>query len=195
MKRIWILLLVCSLVLAGCKGGVPDQLSGLTDDASRQRLDKLADGTPLLISLHGDGGLGSLPELGGTDRVVGEMNGAKLVTVDRRRAEALADVKGVRKLILWGDERALNRLDPMLSHEVLSSLAQNGQGEAELKVIGTFDATDETIPLILSEYGLKASGGKAGGGVATFRAPLPVILDLLNDNRVIQLKKPALLGP
>lgn len=187
-------ILLCLLSLAGCKGGLPDALDRLTDDASRDRLARLPAGTRLLISAHGPDGLGVLPELGDMGRVLGQLNGAALMELDRRRAADLGEIVGVRRLVLWGDESAATRLDPLLRSELLGTLHDPDGESAELEVIGTFAAGDDVIPLILAEYGLSVPAGRARAGVATFAAPVGVILELLNDERVQQLKKPALLG-
>ncbi len=193
-RKIKILLLLAVLVVFnGCKDQLPTEMAGLADQQSLQRLATLPEDSGLLLSLHSDGVLGQLPNLGPDGRELGRFGPTKLALVSRERVPALAKVDGLTGLVLWGDEKAVTKIDPMLRNAILAGMAATDWRETKYSVIATF--ADGTTNLAQSLADAGAVTGSITGNTATFVATSEVIFDILGRNDLRQLKKPDLQRP
>jgi len=185
-----LLLLIVLVAFSGCKDQLPAELSGLAGEQSLQRLTVLPADSPLLLSLHSDGVLGKLPNLGPEGRDLGRFGPTKLVLVNREQVADMAKVDGVIELVLWGDDKALSRLDPMLRIEILNGMAAANWREKQYPVIGTFDQDVVNLGPSITDAG--AAVGSVTGSIVTFEATCEVIFDILLRDDLSQLNKPAL---
>jgi hypothetical protein len=177
------------LLLTACN----DKLAGLADEKSQQRYDALPADSGLLLALQADGKLGDLPNLGEKGRQLGRTGSTALVEVSRDMLPALAEVEGVTGFVLWGDEKATGKLDPLLRDALLKGMAQPDWRATQHDLIGTFDDTGVDLEQSLVEAG--AVPGSVSGGIVTFTATSEVIFDLLARDDLRQLKNPSLQHP
>ncbi len=189
-KTKFLLLMVALVLVTGCRGSLSRQLKSLADEPSIQRLDLLPEDTDLLISLHSETVLGELPDLGDEGRELGRFGSAVLLEVKRSRVFDLLDISNLTEMVLWGDEQAITRLDPMLRNELLSSMALPYWREGRYDVIATFTLSDDEISSLLADT--ETTVGSVNAGVATFSAPAETLFDILAGSGLVQLKKPVL---
>ncbi len=183
------ILLALLLLLAGCN----DDLAGLADQKSLDRLASLPADSGLLLCLQADGALGKLPDLGPGGRQLGRFGPSTLVEVSRDAVPALAKIEGLKSMVLWGDENAAGKLDPMLKSELLGSMANPDWRLVQHRVIGTFDLESSNLKDALTAAGAQA--GSVVDGIATFKASNEIIFDILAWENLRQLKKPTLMRP
>ncbi len=192
-----ILLLLGSIILmtmlSGCKDNLSGDLAGLADQQSLDRYATLPADSGLLLCLQSDGVLGKLPDLGPNGRQLGRFGPTTLVEVSRDLVPALAEVDGLKGLVLWGDDKAASKLDPLLRSIMLSEMAMPNWQATEHPVIGTFDDDGADLKQALTAAG--AHPRSVNGGIATFAATSQVIFDILAWDNLRQLKKPTLLRP
>ncbi len=187
-KILIILLLALLAAMSGCKDQVPEELSGLADQQSLHRLILLPVDSNLLLSLHSDGVLGKLPDLGSEGKDLGRFGPVRLVLVNRSQVSALAQVESLTELVLWGDDQSLNKIDPLLRNEILKGLAQPQWRQQVYSVIGVFTEGNDELKQSLLDNG--AEIGSVAGGVVTLKATSEVIFDILTRDDLRQLKKP-----
>ena len=188
-----IILLSLAFLLTGCNDNLPEDLAGLADEQSLARYKNLPADSGLLLCLQSDGVLGKLPQLGAEGRQIGRFGPSSLVVVSREIIPALAEVEGLKKMVLWGDDKAAGKLDPMLKEDLLSSMASPQWREKEHRLIGSFDKDETGLKEALTAAGARV--GSAAGGVATFTAHAEVIFDILAWDNLRQLKKPNFQRP
>lgn len=188
-----IILSCLALLLSGCNDNLTDDLSGLADAQSLARYKTLPADSGLLLCLQSDGVLGKLPQLGAEGRQIGRFGPSTLVVVGREKVPALAEVKGLKAMVLWGDDKAAGKLDPMLKEDLLSSMATSDWREKEHRLIGSFDKDTVDLKEALTNAGARVSS--AAGGVVTFRAPAEIIFDILAWDNLRQLKTPNFQRP
>ncbi len=188
-----LLLLGTVMVFHGCKDQLPAELTGLADQQSLQRLSALPEDSGLLLSLHSDGVLGKLPNLGPDGRELGRFGPTRLALVSRDMVPALAKVDGLTGLVLWGDDKVLTKIDPRLRNDILGGMASNHWQETQYSVIGTFDEGAANLNQSLTDSG--AVIGSVNGNIVTFIATSQVIFDILARNDLRQLDKPDLQRP
>jgi len=191
MLKIKILLLLSLVFLmTGCKDNLPRDLA---DERSLERYESLPVDSDLLLCLQSDGVLGKLPDLGSDGREMGRFGPSTLVVVSRDRVPALSEIEGLTGFVLWGDETAVEKLDPMLKSALLSAMALPGWRETKHRIIGTFDPESMDIEGALTAAG--ANPRSATGGIVTFSATCEVIFDILAWDNLRQLKQPTLMRP
>ena len=184
--------LALALVVTGCKDQLPAELTGLADENSVARLAVLPPDTNLLLSLHSSGVLGSIPDLGPGGRELGRFGPTALVLVNRARVAQLTKTPGLEHLVLWGDEKSLNRMGPMLRNDILSGMASDSWPEIEYAAVGEFVGTGPQLKQSLLDEG--AEVGSSGGGVVTLTATCEVLFNILARDDLRQLKKSNLQG-
>ena len=185
-----LLLLATLIVFSGCKDELPAELSGLAAPSSLQRLVALPEDSALLLSLHSDGVLGKLPNLGSEGRDLGRFGPTKLILVNRNLLPDLAKVDGLTELVLWGDANTVTKMDPMLRLEILNGMAAANWRDQQYSAIGTFDQDVVNLGSSITEAG--ASVGSVTGSIITFTATSEVIFDILLRDDLSLLKKPDL---
>ncbi len=179
--------------LAACNDNLPTELAGLADQKSLDRLATLPGDADLLLALQSAGILGKLPHLGSQGRKLGHFGPTTLVEVSQDLVPELAKVEGLTGLVLWGDGRVVEKIDPPLRDAILGGMARSDWRETEYSVIGTFSHPGPDLKNSLAESG--AIVGRVSGDVVTFRATSEVIFDLLARDDLSQLKKPNLQYP
>lgn len=182
-------LLVLALLLAGCRGGPLDEFA---DTDSLARLHALPGDAALMLSLHGPGLSEGFP---GT-KPLGSLGDSRLLVAPRSFEATLDDIAHLERVVVWGDDRAVGRLDPLVRLDLLMHLdASQGRDdpEDELSAIATFAGDASALRADLGTLGL--SVGSATGGVATLTGPTSALLDLLARPDLIRLEKPELQIP
>lgn len=193
LKSKILLLPILLVLLVGCNDSASDHLKRLADQKSLDRFDSLPPDSGLLLCLQSYDVLGELPDLGSEGREVGRFGPASLVIVSRNGVPALAKVNGLDGLVLWGDDKALDKIDPMLRSAMLSAMTMPTWRETEFSVIGTFADGGTGLKEALAAAG--ARPGSVNGGIATFDATSEVIFDILAWDNLRQLKKPSIQQP
>jgi hypothetical protein len=179
-------------LLSGCNDKLPAELAGLADQKSLDRYAALPADSGLLLCLQSDGVLGKLPNLGPDGKQLGRFGPSTLVAVSRDLVPDLAEVDGLTGFVLWGDDQAAGKLDPMLRTALLGDMAQPNWREKEHAIIGTFDDGAGLKEALVSAG---AKPGSVNGGIVTFDATSEVIFDILAWDNLRQLEKPTLLHP
>ena len=182
-----LLLLAFLVVFTGCKDDLPAEFAGLAAESSLQRLAALPEDSALLLSLHSEGVLGKLPDLGAEGQDLGRFGPTKLILVSRNLVPDLAKVDGLTELVLWGDANAVTKMDPMLRLDLLNGMAAANWRDQQHSVIGTFDQDVVNLGPSISEAG--ASVGSVTGSIITFTATSEVIFDILLRDDLSQLNK------
>ncbi len=195
MKNTIILIALLGLVLllASCKEELPPQLAGLADEASLNRLAGLPEGSDLLVSLHSDGVLGKIPDLGPDSRELGRFGPTKLVLLPRNEMPVLAKTEGLTGLVLWGDETALQKMDPLLRNELLGGMASPDWENKTYSALAMSADGAEGLKDSLTVMGARV--GSASSGVVTLTAGPQVIFDILAMDELKSLKRAGMLQP
>ncbi len=188
-----LLLLGLLVLLTGCNDNLSDELAGLADQKSLDRYAALPADAHLLLCLKAESVLGKLPNLDPDGQQLGRFGPCTLVSVSRDKLPALAEVEGLKSVILWGDATVVGKLDPMLRSTLLSEMAQPHWRETVQPVIGTFDEDSAGLKEALVAAG--AHPRSVTAGIVTFDATCEVLFDILAWDNVRQLKQPTLMRP
>lgn len=186
MNRTNPILLLALILLVGCRG---DDLGGRADDASLARFDALPDTAGVLLSLHGP----DLPTQVPDTRPLGGVGDARLMLADRASLPGLIAYEGLDKVIVWGGEAVLGKMDALLRVEMLGRLHDSARAREPMPIIARFDAPDADLRDELA--GLGAVIGSRSGDVVTLQAAPPVLLEILARPDLVMLEKPMLQQP
>jgi hypothetical protein len=189
-----LLLLLTALLVAGCKDGeAVRNLKRVSDEASLQRLEAMPAGAAALFSLHGGAGLQELPALGANARRLGSSGNSWLVVASREEAATLAGTPQLDRLVVWGGEAAVGKLDSRLRQAMLTHLAHADGAEKPLAVVARFENKDAALRPGLQELG--AAVGSENAGIVTLEAPVSVLLKILDRDDLIELTQPVMQQP
>ncbi len=180
---------VCLLLLAGCAGR---SLEDVADESSLARFRALPADAEVLVSLHGEG----LAEHFTGTRPVGALGEARLVMAPHGALKTLSNLEGLQRVVVWGDDKALQRLDPLLRLEMLGAMdtaIRTGKTGAEIRAVASFDEGARIQAAELQAMGLAL--GSHTGQVATVRGTCANLLDLAAHPQLVKLEKPALQFP
>ena len=199
-----LLAILGTLLLVSCSGGPDDVqtdavpgLDKVADPGSLDRLTRITDGQPILLSLRTYTTDAPPPTLGAGSRELGRHETVRLLEIVPGDLTAAVSQPDLAELVVWGDGEATRRLEPRLRDFVLRTLASAEWREAHLSIIARFDPERAPTPDRL-EAELTALGARPRsvvGGVVTLDTGLESLFAILDRSDLTDLSLPSMQQP